>query len=48
MSDMAGQSFPFVGVLLLALASSIAGQAPGYESPQVYPSRMIIHGSLSA
>jgi hypothetical protein len=27
--------------LFLALVSSIAAQAPGYASPQVYPSRMI-------
>jgi beta-glucosidase len=36
---MARQSFTSIGALLLALVSSVAAQAPGYESPQVYPSR---------
>lgn len=38
---MIRQSLPSVGGLLLALVSSIAAQAPGYASPQVYPSRML-------
>jgi hypothetical protein len=45
---MARLSFPCMGVLLLALVSSITAQAPRYESPQVYPSRMIIYGWLTA
>jgi len=35
---MARQSFASIGALLLTLISSVAAQAPGYESPQVYPS----------
>jgi hypothetical protein len=37
---MARKEFLFAGALLLSFISSTVSQAQGYESPQVYPSRV--------
>jgi hypothetical protein len=37
---MARKGFLFAGALFLSFIPSTVPQAPGYESPQVYPSRM--------